>query len=183
MQIEPIALLSDNYAWLLTQEGSDACAIVDPSEAGPVRALIEARGLTLKWILATHHHWDHVNGIEDLVLGGDVTVYCSSYDFDKGRVPCATVALSEGDSFELFGETVSCMEVPGHTLGAIAYYVPTSLAVFTGDTLFTAGCGRLFEGTPAQMHASLTKLAQLPVETLVCRERRVRCCFGRRLGS
>jgi len=166
MNIKPIPLLSDNYAWLLWREGSSECAVVDPSEPDGVRQVVEAQGLTLRTILATHHHWDHTGGIDGLFESG-MDVVASTYDREQGRVPHVTRSFGDGDTFELLGEPVRCMMVPGHTLGAVAFYLPESEAVFTGDTLFTAGCGRLFEGTPAQMHASLSRLAQLPTSTQV----------------
>jgi len=168
MNIEPIPLLRDNYAWLITIDGSTDCAVVDPSETEPVLTLLQERGLRLHTILATHHHWDHVNGIEGLWSHFEnVEVVCSSYDYDNGRVPKASRFHRDGDEFQLFGETAKCMMVPGHTLGAMAFYFADAKAVFTGDTLFTAGCGRLFEGTPEQMYHSLSALGKLPGETLV----------------
>ncbi len=168
VKIESIPLLRDNYAWLLYNEGSPDCAVVDPSEGAPVLALLKERGLRLRAVLATHHHYDHVDGIVELVKGyGDVQVYCSEYDMKAGRVPEASRAFGDGDEFDLLGYRVCCMLVPGHTLGALAYYLPEVNAVFTGDTLFTAGCGRLFEGTPAQMYDSLSRLGKLPGETQV----------------
>tara|TARA_Y100001934_G_scaffold274705_1_gene367646 strand:- start:40 stop:804 length:765 start_codon:yes stop_codon:yes gene_type:complete len=168
MKIEPIPLLRDNYAWLISVAGSNSCAVVDPSEGGPLLRLIEERGLELRTIIATHHHWDHVNGINELLSHyRGVDVVCSSYDYENNRVPGATLPQEDGDTFVLLGKMVRCMMVPGHTLGAIAYYVKEARAVFTGDTLFTAGCGRLFEGTPRQMHDSLSSLASLPADTLV----------------
>lgn len=156
---EGIPLLADNYAWLLVR-GSDA-AVVDPSEAGPVLELLRGRGLTLRTVLATHHHGDHVGGIEELAEAfPGLEVICS--EPDRERVPKATRAVRNGDRIEVLGHPVRCLLVPGHTRGALAYHLPTADAVFTGDTLFTGGCGRLFEGTPAQMLQSLERLASLP---------------------
>jgi len=168
IKIEAIPLLKDNYAWLLYEEGTSECAVVDPSEDEPVLALLAQRGLRLTTILATHHHWDHVNGIEGLarVFPG-VEIICSTYDYKAGRVPRATRSIEDGDHFVLMDLKVECMMVPGHTLGAVAYFLPEAKAVFTGDTLFTAGCGRLFEGTPAQMYDSLSRLGMLPGDTAV----------------
>ncbi|MEZ4269914.1 MAG: hydroxyacylglutathione hydrolase [Myxococcota bacterium] len=161
-------MLADNYAWLLIDDASRSCAVVDPSEAGPVRSAIEDLGLSLCSILATHHHWDHTGGIEGLVQHyPKVEVYCSSYDFEHRRVPCATQGFAEEACFSLWDDEVRCISVPGHTLGAVAFYLPEQRAVFTGDTLFTAGCGRLFEGNPTMMWNSLLKLRDLPDETLV----------------
>ena len=168
MEILELPLLSDNYAWILKDDNSKDCAIVDPSEVGPVLKTLREKGLKLISILVTHHHWDHTGGIQGLRQElGEIPVFCSGYDGVQGRVPGATHLLEHGEHFVLLGHEVQCLEVPGHTLGAIAYYVPGARAVFTGDTLFTAGCGRLFEGTPEQMLASLRRLAELPRDTLV----------------
>ncbi len=164
LEIEPLPLLADNYAWLLSAGGE--AAVVDPGEGPPVLQAVRARGLTLKSVLATHHHGDHVGGIPEIVAAlGDVEVFCSVHDRD--RVPAANHAVVDGETFSLLGAEVHCLLVPGHTLGAVAYHVPAAAAVFTGDTLFLAGCGRLFEGTAADMHESLHRLASLPPQTRV----------------
>lgn len=164
MQIHALPLLNDNYGWLLIAEDSSQCAVVDPSESAPVRREIKKRGLQLKTILVTHHHPDHIGGVKELAEPG-VEVVCSAYD--KDRVPAVTRTVDDGDTLTVLGEPVTCMMVPGHTLGAVAFFFGDVPAVFTGDTLFLAGCGRLFEGTPAQMYASLTKLGKLPPATNV----------------
>jgi hydroxyacylglutathione hydrolase len=165
MRVIPVPCLSDNYAYLVTAEGSDDAFVVDPSEAPPVIAALTKHGLRLVAILNTHHHHDHVGGNEDLLAKyGELPVY--AYASDKGRVPAQTVSVEEGNPFTAAGLEVRALHVPGHTLGAVAYVVED--AVFTGDTLFVAGCGRLFEGTPAQMYDSLSgKLAHLPKATRV----------------
>ncbi len=165
MQILALPLLSDNYAWLMIADDGEKCAVVDPSESSPVRREIKKRGLTLETILVTHHHPDHIGGVKDLAEAG-VEVVCSAYD--KHRVPAVTRTVDDGSVFTVLGMDVESIMVPGHTLGAVAYFFPKQPAVFTGDTLFLAGCGRLFEGTPAHMHTSLSRLAQLPPDTLVC---------------
>jgi hydroxyacylglutathione hydrolase len=166
MRIVGLPLLSDNYAWVLAPDAGGACAVVDPSEAEPVRAFLQAEGLALGWILATHHHFDHTGGIEGLVEAfPDVEVLCS--EPDRARVPGATRTIADGETVDVAGETARALYVPGHTTGAVAWHLEAIGAVFTGDTLFTAGCGRLFEGTPEQMHASLARLAALPDRTRV----------------
>jgi hydroxyacylglutathione hydrolase len=167
MRILPIACLSDNYAYLVIADGSNEAIVVDPSEPDPVVAAIEREGLKLVGILATHHHPDHVGANLDLLAKyGAMPVYGSQYDWDEKRVPGQTVAIDEGSEFELAGLKFRCLHVPGHTLGAVAYV--TEDAVFTGDTMFVAGCGRLFEGTPEMMAASLCdKLGKLPGNTRV----------------
>jgi hydroxyacylglutathione hydrolase len=159
--IIPIPAFSDNYIWLV-QQGSRA-AVVDPGDAAPVIAHLRHGGIQLVAIVATHHHGDHVGGIPDLLLQWRVPVYGPANEGIPGR----SCALREGDSFEMpeVGVSMSVLDIPGHTSGHIACFGGGIL--FCGDTLFAAGCGRLFEGTPAQMLASLDKLAALPGETRV----------------
>jgi hydroxyacylglutathione hydrolase len=164
MRIQPVACLKDNYAYFVVCETSGACALVDASEAGPVLDAARAGKLQPRDIWTTHHHMDHVGGNEEVVraLGvRDVVGHIS----DKGRIPGQTKFLDTGDRFTLGTIEVRTIHIPGHTLGAIAYVAhdPATgeTALFTGDTLFCGGCGRLFEGTPAQMHASLQSLAAI----------------------
>lgn len=166
MRVIGLSLLEDNYAWLLCDEASSTCAVVDPSEAAPILAFLREEGLTLGTVLATHHHFDHVGGIEELVAAaGPLEVVCSAHDLP--RVPGATRGVEDGEVLELLGHEVRCLAVPGHTLGAVAYHFPREAMVFTGDTLFAGGCGRLFEGEPGQMLHSLLRLAALPEDTRV----------------
>lgn len=166
MKIEIIPLLCDNYGWLLWDGETRSCAVVDPSEAGPVLARIREADLNLKWILATHHHEDHTGGIEALADSfPGVEVLCSEVDGE--RVPCANRRVQDGQQVTVAGSQATCLLVPGHTRGALAFYFPAESAVFTGDTFFLAGCGRLFEGTPKQMFTSLGRLAELPEDTRV----------------
>jgi hydroxyacylglutathione hydrolase len=165
MRVIPVPCLSDNYAYLVAADGAREAVVVDPSEAEPVIEALEREGLRLIAILNTHHHYDHVGGNEDLLdRFGAMPVY--AHASDKGRVPRQTDLVEEGRSFSVAGLTFKPLHVPGHTLGAVSYCVED--AVFTGDTLFVAGCGRLFEGTPEQMHTSLSgKLGKLPPATRV----------------
>jgi hydroxyacylglutathione hydrolase len=169
MRVAPIPCLKDNYAYLVVCEESGDAAVVDPSEAAPVIAAVEAARVRLVAIWNTHHHWDHVGGNEELAKKyGVKSVY--GHVSDEGRVPGQTKKLSEGDRFTHGVHDVTILHIPGHTTGAIAYVVRAlgeAPMVFTGDTLFIGGCGRLFEGTPAMMHASLSKLAALAPETRV----------------
>jgi hydroxyacylglutathione hydrolase len=167
MRVIPVACLSDNYAYLVVADGSKQAIVVDPSEAEPVVAALAREGLTLVGILATHHHFDHVGGNDALLAKfGALPVYGSQYDLDEKRVPGQTVGVTDGSKFQLAGMSFRCLHVPGHTLGAIAFIVDD--AVFTGDTMFVAGCGRLFEGTPDMMAVSLCdKIGQLPANTRV----------------
>lgn len=165
MEVSIIPCLKDNYAYLLRAPGSALAVVVDPSEAAPVLAELGRLGLKLGAILATHHHLDHVGGNDELVQKfPGIPVYAS--DKDRGRIPAQTHFVADGDDIAVLGLKFRCLFVPGHTLGAVAYYGEG--AVFTGDTLFAAGCGRLFEGTPAMMHESINgKLAALPDDTRV----------------
>ncbi len=164
-RVVPVPCLRDNYAYLVHLPGSREAAVVDPSEGPPVLAALEREGLELRAILCTHHHYDHVGGNEaltDAIAG--LEVVCSEHD--RGRVPRVTKTVDDGGAFEVAGMQARVLAVPGHTLGAIAFVIDD--AVFTGDTLFIAGCGRLFEGTPSMMHESLShKLARLPPDTRV----------------
>jgi hydroxyacylglutathione hydrolase len=160
--IIPIPAFSDNYIWLL-REGRDA-VIVDPGDAGPVIELLEREDLTLRAIVTTHHHPDHVGGVPALLARGEVPVFGPAHETIPGR----TQALVEGDTIVLpgIGRELRVLDVPGHTAGHIAYVGDDDDPIaLVGDTLFAGGCGRLFEGTPVQMAASLRKLAALPPET------------------
>jgi hydroxyacylglutathione hydrolase len=165
VEVTVIPCLKDNYAYLLRAPGAARAVVVDASEAAPVLAALDRLGLALGAILSTHHHPDHVLGNEELVArypGSDVF----GSEHDRGRIPAQTRFVGEGELIDVEGLSFRCLLVPGHTLGAVAYY--GSGAVFTGDTLFASGCGRLFEGTPAMMYESLNvKLGALPPETRV----------------
>jgi hydroxyacylglutathione hydrolase len=163
-EVTPIPCLSDNYAYVLECMTTHERAIIDPSEASPVAHVIGDKKISAIW--NTHHHPDHVGGNVELAQKyspKEVVAYAS----DKGRIPGQTKMVNEGDTFKLGNLDVEILHIPGHTMGAIAYVVRSAAAtaVFTGDTLFLAGCGRLFEGTPHMMHASLQKLAKLPADT------------------
>ncbi len=161
LKIELIACLTDNYAYLVS--GAGLCAVVDPSEAGPVEATLRARGMKLTHILNTHHHWDHTGGNAALKQAYGAVVVGPAKD--RARIPGIDIGVEESQSWRFGEHQVRILEVPAHTRGAIAFVFPN--AVFTGDTLFAMGCGRLFEGTPAMMHASLAKLMALPDGTKV----------------
>ena len=163
--IIPIPAFTDNYVWLLRQ--GTAAAVVDPGDATPVLAYLAREGLTLTAILATHHHGDHVGGIPALLARFAVPVFGPARESIPGR----TRALVEGDVVTVPGlpVTFATLDIPGHTSGHIAYFgeVDDVPSLFCGDTLFAAGCGRVFEGTPAQMWESLSKLAALPDATRI----------------
>ncbi len=163
-----IPALHDNYIWVAQRDSS--IVIVDPGDANVVLDAIQAKGLKLCAILITHHHWDHVNGLEGILSVHDVPVYGPAVDLD--RVPGIQHGLNDGDHISLpeIDLDLAIMTIPGHTLDHIAYFgeFGTKPLVFCGDTLFSGGCGRLFEGDPPTMHASLQRLAKLPAETMVC---------------
>ena len=165
MRVVAIPCLKDNYAYLVVTDSGDA-AIVDASEAAPVRDAIRREGIRARAIWSTHHHWDHVGGNEELAaeLGLEEVV---GHVSDRGRLPGQTRGVDTGERVRVGDVEAECIHIPGHTLGAVAYFVDLQgeRFVFTGDTLFRAGCGRLFEGTPSQMHASLTRLGKLPGDT------------------
>ncbi|WP_288079010.1 hydroxyacylglutathione hydrolase [Pseudomonas sp.] len=162
IQISALPAFTDNYIWLLQEPQSRRCAVVDPGDAAPVLAWLKQNpGWTLSDILVTHHHHDHVGGVEALKRVSGATVYGPAHE----TIPARDVALQDNQRISVLGWDFAVYAVPGHTLGHIAFYHPGVL--FCGDTLFAAGCGRLFEGTPAQMHASLQRLAALPADTRV----------------
>jgi hydroxyacylglutathione hydrolase len=163
MDIEAVPCLADNYAYVLTDGGGHA-VVVDPSEAAPVRAALQRRGLSLVGIWATHHHHDHVGGIEELLQSfRGLEVLGSMYDAERQRIPGLTRGLREGDPVWFESRRVRLLFVPGHTLGAVAYFCEGAL--FSGDTLFGAGCGRMFEGNPRMMQSSLAAMRSLPADT------------------
>lgn len=165
LEIIPLPALKNhyNYIWLLQNKANRHIAIVDPGEAGPLLTLIDKENLIPSAILITHHHWDHVNGIADIKTKYDIPVYTPKTE----SVAESTHPVGEGDIVSLpeLDLAFSLLDVPGHTAGAIAYYADGM--VFSGDTLFAAGCGRMFEGTPVQMHASLSRFKNLPDDTLL----------------
>jgi hydroxyacylglutathione hydrolase len=163
--IRQLLVLKDNYVYLLHEPQSGATAVVDPSVADPVLGALDETGWRLTHILNTHHHWDHTGGNEALKAATGALVVGPRAD--RERIPAIDVALGEGDCYTIGSEEAEIFDVPGHTRGHIAFWFPTSRALFCGDTLFTLGCGRMFEGTPPQMWHSLSKLRALPAETRV----------------
>lgn len=163
--VHAVPLLSDNYSFLIRVEDSDTTAVVDPAVAEPVLDVARARGWRLTHILNTHHHGDHVGGNLAIKEATGATIVGPRADRD--RIPGIDIAVGDGDNFDLGGAVAQVFDVPGHTRGHIAFWFGEHNALFCGDTLFALGCGRLFEGTPAQMWESLKKLRALPDDTLV----------------
>lgn len=166
MRVVPVPCLKDNYAYLVICEDSNKAAVVDPSEAKPVLAAVQNEGVELTAIWNTHHHWDHTGGNKEL-LNAFPELEVIGHSSDKGRIPGQTTFAEEGDTCEVGRIEARIIHNPGHTTGAISFYIDSPHAVFTGDTLFTGGCGRLFEGSPQMMYESMNKLGALPGETLV----------------
>ena len=161
----PLPAFTDNYIWML-HDGRQAI-VVDPGDCAPVLQALQQRGLQLQAILVTHHHADHVGGVDALRNATGATVYGPA----RERIPEPLVRLAQGDAVEVLGLRFAVLDVPGHTAGHIAFYCPAvdgAPLLFCGDTLVSGGCGRLFEGTPAQMLQSLDALATLPGDTRVC---------------
>jgi len=163
VSIEAIPAFSDNYIWLIRGGGTE-CAVVDPGDAEPVLRKLEETGLELRCILLTHHHFDHLGGAVKLLGEYPEAI---AYGPDDARIDCEHVACREGDAVAIppLGLQFKVLEVPAHTKTHIAFHGHGML--FCGDTLFSVGCGKLFEGTPEHMQASLDKLAALPADTKV----------------
>ena len=165
MNLLALPAFSDNYLWLL--HDARQAIVVDPGQAEPVLQALQERGLQLQAILVTHHHADHVGGVDALRQATGAPVYGPA----RERIPAPFIPLSQGSRVEALGLGFEVLDVPGHTAGHIAYFCPQvdgAPLLFCGDTLFSGGCGRLFEGTPAQMLTSLDQLAALPGDTRVC---------------
>jgi len=165
LNIEIIPCLNDNYSYLLYDEDTNAVAIIDPSDFNPCDKIINEKYNKLDYILNTHHHFDHVGGNQKLkekykskVLG---------FQLDKNRIPGIDIALKEKQSFKIGNTSFEVIFIPGHTKGHVAFYCKDEKIVFTGDTLFSLGCGRVFEGTYEQMFSSLNKLKNLPIDTKI----------------
>ncbi len=161
VRIDAIAALRDNYIWLL--DDGERAAVVDPGDAAPVLRALDQRGRALDAILLTHHHADHVGGVAALVQAHGARVY------GPANTPFAPLdtPLRGGDAIRLLGQDFTVLDVPGHTLDHIAYWCAPLAALFCGDTLFSGGCGRIFEGTPPQMFESLQRIAALPEGTRI----------------
>jgi hydroxyacylglutathione hydrolase len=165
LEIVRIPALSDNYIWLVHDPVSDETTVVDPAEADPVLAETERRGWTISQIWNTHWHPDHTGGNAAIKAATGATV--SGPAAEAGKIPTLDVALSENDEVRLGNHVARVIETPGHTAGHIVFHLADDAVVFTGDTLFAMGCGRLFEGNAAQMFANMAKLAALPDATVV----------------
>lgn len=164
LELVPVRCLTDNYAWLL--HGNGQTALIDAPEAEPILQELAVRGWSLNLIALTHHHDDHIQGVPKLVAMTGAKILGNA--LDAARLPPLDIATRPGLTVDICGEPAEVIDVPGHTIGHVAFYLPTSRMVFTADSLMALGCGRLLEGTPAMMWDSLSRLGALPGETLVC---------------
>ncbi len=167
LSVTAVPCLSDNYAWMLRDEATGFTAICDPGEAPPIAAAIEAQaGGRLDLILLTHHHGDHVAGVDALRERYGAKVVGAAAD--QHRLPKLDVVVRPGETVQVGTDQASVIDTPGHTRGHIAFHIPAAKALLCGDTLFSLGCGRLIEGNAEEMFRSLAALAALPDDTLVC---------------
>ena len=155
---------SDNYAFVVHNAQTGETALIDAPEAAPIQAALDARGWTLNDILITHHHDDHIDGVAALRSGARVIGGAA----DAHRLPDLDLAVTDGDTITVCGQATNVMDVSGHTIGHVAFHIPSAGLAFTADSLMALGCGRLFEGTPAQMWDSMQKLRALPDDTVIC---------------
>ncbi|MDG1444055.1 MAG: hydroxyacylglutathione hydrolase [Pseudomonadales bacterium] len=165
LHVQQIPCLSDNYGYLIHDDESGMTATIDTPEVAPINAALEQKGWNLTHILNTHHHFDHAGGNIELKEQWGCTIIGSGPDAD--RIPGIDIKVDDGDEFLFGNHNVKVFDVSGHTIGHIAFHFVDSEILFSGDALFSLGCGRLFEGTPAQMWQSLSKLIKLPDSTIV----------------
>lgn len=164
LELVTLRCRTDNYAYLLHEDAGTA--LIDAPEAGPVLSELTARGWKLNTILLTHHHGDHVEGVAEITAATGASVMGAARD--AHRLPPLDRALAPGDELQVLGEPMQVIDVPGHTVGHLAFHFPGSGLAFTGDSLMSLGCGRLFEGDAAMMWDSLCRLSALPAQTLIC---------------
>jgi hydroxyacylglutathione hydrolase len=165
MQIIPIACLTDNYAYIINDNSSKTVGVVDPSEAAPIISFLNKKKLKLDYILNTHHHWDHVGGNNELKKLYNAKVV--GFLGDKHRIPGIDIALKNNEKWTFGNKQVKVLHIPGHTLGHICFFFENNQIAFTGDTLFSLGCGKVFEGSHKQMLDSLNKIKKLPKNTKI----------------
>ena len=165
MEVEIISCLKDNYSYLVIDKGNNSACIVDPSESEPIIEIIEKKKVNLKFILNTHHHYDHIGGNE--ILKKKFGAKIIAFKDDKNRIPFVDILLEDNEIWKNLNFEFKVFHIPGHTSGHICFYFYKDNIVFSGDTLFSLGCGRIFEGTYEQMYYSLNKFKELPKETKV----------------
>ena len=165
MQISPIPCLTDNYAYLIHDNISKTVGVVDPSEASPVINFLEKKNLKLNYILNTHHHFDHIGG--NIELKKKYGAKIIGFEGDKHRIPGIDITIRDNEKWTFGSSKIKILHIPGHTLGHICFFFEKEKIAFTGDTLFSLGCGRIFEGSHKQMLSSLNKIKQLPSDTQI----------------
>ena len=165
MQVIPIQCLTDNYAYIIIDNNSKTIGVVDPSEAEPIAFFLKKKNLKLNYILNTHHHFDHIGGNNKLKKMYNAKVV--GFFGDKHRIPGIDITLKDGERWNFSNTTIKILHIPGHTLGHICFFFEKEKIAFTGDTLFSLGCGKIFEGDHKQMLNSLNKIKELPKETMI----------------
>ena len=165
MKIEIIPCLKDNYSYVIFDEKKNIACVIDPSESEPIIEFLEKNKINLKFILNTHHHYDHVGGNKKLKEKYNASVI--GFKGDKERIPEIDILVDDQEIWKYENFETKIIHVPGHTLGHICFYFYNNKSIFTGDTLFSLGCGRVFEGTHSQMYESLKKIKDLPHETKI----------------
>lgn len=165
LEIDVIPCRDDNYAYLARDSETGEAALIDAPAAGPILERLEQKGWSLNQVLITHHHYDHVDGLADILAQHPAKVVGNAAD--AKRLPPLDIALNDGDSLQIGSTAGVMMDVSGHTIGHVAFHFPSAKAAFTADSLMALGCGRVFEGTMPQMHASLLRLAAMPADTLI----------------
>jgi len=165
MQVTPIPCLADNYAYIINDVNSKKVSVIDPSEAPPVIAFLKKKNLKLNYILNTHHHFDHIGGNVELKKKYNAKIV--GFDGDKHRIPEIDITLKDNEKWTFGNSVVKILHVPGHTSGHICFFFEKEKIAFTGDTLFSLGCGRIFEGDHKQMLVSLNKIKKLPKDTKI----------------
>ena len=165
MKVEIIKCLQDNFSYILINEKNNNACVVDPSESEPIIDFVEKNNINLKFILNTHHHYDHIGGNKDLKKKYDLNIV--GFKYDKNRIPEIDILVENNQIWSSDDFESKIIHIPGHTSGHICFYFEKEKIAFTGDTLFSLGCGRIFEGTYEQMFESLNKLKKLPTETKI----------------
>ena len=165
MQITPIPCLTDNYAYIINDNISKTVGVLDPSESSHIIAFLKKKNLKLNYILNTHHHFDHIGGNKELKKIYNAKIV--GFDGDKHRIPGIDITLKDNEQWNFGNFTVKILHIPGHTLGHICFFFEKEKIAFTGDTLFSLGCGKIFEGDHKQMLTSLNKIKKLPKDTKI----------------
>ena len=165
MQVIPISCLTDNYAYIICDDSSKTVGVIDPSEAQPIISFLEKKNLKLNYILNTHHHFDHIGGNVELKKKYNAEVI--GFIGDKDRIPGIDISLKNNEIWNFGNLNLKVLHIPGHTLGHICFFFEKEKIAFTGDTLFSLGCGKIFEGTHKQMLDSINKIKNLPKDTMI----------------